>query len=477
MTPGLPAAGGQGHPATLFEKVWDPHVVASLDDGPDVLAIDLQLIHEVTSLQAFEQLEARQLPVRHPGKTLGMVDHVVPARPGRDAWTPRAARWAKTLAANCERHGIPCLPYGHHRQGIVHVVGPELGATLPGMTLVCGDSHTSTHGAIGAIAFGVGTTQVAHVLATQAIVVDRPAAMEVRVDGELRGGVVSKDIALALIGRYGNLAASGHCVEFRGSTISALSVEARMTLCNMGIEFGARMAMIAPDERTVEYVRNAVHPPAPGVWDCAVARWAGLRTDEGARFDSQLTLDASAVRPHVTWGTTPAHAVPLDGTVPDPSLLAAPEAVESARRALAYMRLDAGTPIRDITIDAAFIGSCTNSRIEDLRAAADVLRGRRAARHVTAIVVPGSMTVKAQAEAEGLDEIFRAAGFRWGGSGCSLCIAANGEVVPAGARCASTTNRNFEGRQGTGARTHLMSPASVAASAVAGRLIEPAELP
>jgi 3-isopropylmalate/(R)-2-methylmalate dehydratase large subunit len=470
------AANGGSNPATLFEKVWNPHVVASLDDGPDVLAIDLQLIHEVTSLQAFEQLEARGLATRHPDRTLAMMDHVVPTRSGAGAWTPRAVQWAKTLVANCERHGIPCLPYGHQRQGIVHVVGPELGATLPGMTLVCGDSHTSTLGALGAIAFGIGTTQVAHVLATQSIVIDRPKTMEVRVDGELRAGVASKDIALALIGRYGNLAASGHCVEFRGTAVSALSLEARMTLCNMGIEFGARMAMIAPDERTVEYIRNALHPPAPDVWESAVASWAGLRTDDGARYDRQVTLDATAVRPYVTWGTTPAHAVPLDGTVPDPSLLSTPDAVESAERALKYMQLDAGTPIRDITIDAAFIGSCTNSRIEDLRAAADVLRGRRVARHVTAIVVPGSMTVKAQAEAEGLDVVFQDAGFRWGGSGCSLCIAANGDVVPAGARCASTTNRNFEGRQGTGARTHLMSPASVAASAVAGRLIDPAEL-
>jgi 3-isopropylmalate/(R)-2-methylmalate dehydratase large subunit len=462
---------------TLFEKVWNPHVVATLDDGPDVLAIDLHLIHEVTSRQAFTQLADRGLGVHRPGKTLGTMDHVVPTRPGGSpTWLPRASGWADTFAANCRRHRVPFLPYRHRRQGIVHVIGPELGVTLPGITVVCGDSHTSTHGALGAIAFGIGTTQVAHVLATQALVVDRPRTMAVRVDGALGTGVVSKDIALALIGRYGNLAGSGYAVEFVGSTISAFSVEARMTLCNMGIEFGARMAMIAPDDRTVEYVRQSAFPPSPEVWAEGVARWAELHTDEGARYDRELRMDASTVRPSVTWGTNPAHTVPLDGVVPDPHTMGSPDAVASAERALAYMRLVPGTPIRDVPIDAAFIGSCTNARLEDLRAAAGVLRGRRVAPRVTAVVVPGSMTVKAGAEAEGLDEVFRSAGFTWSDAGCSLCIAANGDVVPAGARCASTTNRNFEGRQGTGARTHLMSPASVAASAVTGRLSAPDDL-
>jgi 3-isopropylmalate/(R)-2-methylmalate dehydratase large subunit len=465
------APEGSGHPATLFEKVWEPHVAARLDDGPDVLAVDLHLIHEVTSLQAFEQLRERGLGVRRPDKTLGVADHIVPIT---GDWTPRGREWADTLGRNCAEHGIPCLPFGHRRQGIVHVIGPELGLTLPGMTVVCGDSHTSTHGALGAIAFGIGTTQVAHVLATQALLMNRPKTMEVRVDGRLRPGAVSKDIALALIGRYGNLAAAGHAVEYRGTAIAALSAEARMTLCNMGIELGARMAMIAPDDVTIGYVRNAAHPP--DAWDEAVAHWRGLHTDDGASFDARLALDATEVAPHVTWGTTPAHAVPLSGSVPDPGLLRTPEARDVAERALAYMGLAPGTLIRGITIDAAFIGSCTNSRIEDLREAAGVLRGRHVAAGVTAIAAPGSMTVKAQAEAEGLDDIFRSAGFAWGGAGCSLCIAANGDVVPPGARCASTTNRNFEGRQGTGARTHLMSPASVAASAVAGRLVEPAAL-
>jgi 3-isopropylmalate/(R)-2-methylmalate dehydratase large subunit len=459
------------NPATLFRKVWDPHVVATLDDGPDVLAIDLHLVHEASSQQAFEQLAERGLRTRRPDKTLGVTDHVVPIT---GTWTPRGRQWAGQLTANCESHGIPCLPYGHRRQGIVHVIGPELGLTRPGMTVVCGDSHTSTHGALGAIAFGIGTTQVAHVLATQALLMNRPRTMEVRVDGQLRPGAASKDIALALIGRYGNLAAAGHAIEYRGAAIDALSVEARMTLCNMGIELGARMAMIAPDEATIRYVMNTPYPP--DAWDEAVARWRQLRTDDDVTFDARLTLDAGDVAPHVTWGTTPAHAVPLGGTVPDPALLRTPEARDSAERALAYMDLVPGTPISGITIDAAFIGSCTNSRIEDLRAAAAVLGGRHVAPGVTAIVAPGSMTVKMQAEAEGLDDIFRAAGFAWGGAGCSLCIAANGDVVPAGARCASTTNRNFEGRQGTGSRTHLMSPASVAASAVAGRLVEPAAL-
>ena len=464
-------------PATLFDKIWDAHRVESLDDGPDVLAIDLQLIHEASSQQAFDQLAARGLKARHPDKTLGMTDHMVPTRSGgADVWTRRATQWTESFVANCREHGIPCLPKGHRRQGIVHVVGPELGATLPGTTIVCGDSHTSTHGALGAVAFGIGTTQVAHVLATQALLVDRPRTMEVRIDGELAAGAASKDVALALIGRFGNLAGVGHALEFRGSAVEAMSVEARMTLCNMGIELGARMAMIAPDEHTIAYLRHTVCAPSETVWDRAVAGWAALSTDDGASFDERLSLDAAQVRPHVTWGTTPAHSVAIDGVVPDPRSMGSADAIESAERALAYMHLVPGTPICDIRIDAAFIGSCTNARLEDLRAAADVLRGRHVASHVKAVVVPGSMTVKVRAEEEGLDEIFRAAGFAWNDAGCSLCIAANGDVVPAGVRCASTTNRNFEGRQGTGARTHLMSPASVAASAVAGRLIEPAEL-
>ena len=460
------ASETRARPATLFAKVWQPHVVATVEDGPDVLAIDLHLIHEASSLQAFDELRRRGLTARHPDRALGITDHVVPVT---GAWTPRAREWAELLRANCASLGIPCLPYGHRRQGIVHVVGPELGLTRPGMTLACGDSHTSTHGALGAVAFGIGTTQAAHVLATQSLLVNRPKTMEVQVKGRLQPGAASKDIALALIGRHGNLAAVGHAIEFRGGAIEALSVEGRMTLCNMGIEMGARMAMIAPDETTIGYLRNTPRPPDAAEEE----RWRTLRTDDGAAFDTRLTLDAGTVVPYVTWGTTPAHAVPLDGKVPDPRSLDDPELAE---RGLAYMGLVPGTPMGSIAIDAAFIGSCTNSRIEDLRAAADVLRSRRVAPGVTALVAPGSMSVRAQAEAEGLDEVFRAAGFAWGSAGCSLCIAANGDVVPAGARCASTTNRNFEGRQGAGSRTHLMSPASVAASAVAGRLVAPGSL-
>jgi 3-isopropylmalate/(R)-2-methylmalate dehydratase large subunit len=439
-------------PRTLFAKVWDPHVVDHLDDGPDLLAIDLHLIHEVTSLRAFELLRERGLTTRHPERTLGVADHIVPIT---GEWTDRARDWADTLARNCAEHGIPHLGYGAAKQGIVHVIGPELGLTRPGMTIACGDSHTSTHGALGAVAFGIGTTQVAHVLAAQALLINRPKTMEIRVDGTLKTGATSKDIALALLARYGNLAAVGHAVEYRGTTVEALSAEARMTLCNMGIELGARMAMVAPDDVTAKYLNTTVDP--------------ALRTDEDAAFDACLTLDAAEVKPYVTWGTTPAQAVPLGERIPD-------AADESAKRALDYSGLVPGAPISDTTIDAAFIGSCTNGRIEDLRAAAEVLRGRHVARGVRAVVAPGSMSVRAKAEAEGLDQVFRAAGFAWGTAGCSLCIAANGDVIPAGTRCASTTNRNFEGRQGTGSRTHLMSPASVAASAVAGRLISAEEI-
>jgi 3-isopropylmalate/(R)-2-methylmalate dehydratase large subunit len=441
-------------PKTLFAKVWEPHVADRLDDGPDVLAIDLHLIHEVTSLGAFELLNKRGLKTRHPERTLGVADHIVPVTTD---WTPRGRDWAQTLERNCAEHGIPHLPYGHAKQGIVHVIGPELGLTRPGMTITCGDSHTSTHGALGTIAFGIGTTQVAHVLATQSLLINRPKTMEIRVDGALLPGVTSKDLALALLARYGNLAAAGHAVEYRGSAIEALSAEARMTLCNMGIELGARMSMIAPDEVTAAYLGGPVDP--------------GLTTDDGADFDARLTLHADDVRPYVTWGTTPAQSVPLGTRVPSPAA-----GDESARRALAYSGLVPSAAIADTPIDAAFIGSCTNGRIEDLRAAAEVLRGRHVAPGIRAVVAPGSMLVRARAEEEGLDVVFRAAGFEWGMAGCSLCIAANGEVIPAGARCASTTNRNFEGRQGTGSRTHLMSPASVAASAIAGRLISAEEL-
>jgi 3-isopropylmalate/(R)-2-methylmalate dehydratase large subunit len=461
-------------PRTLADKIWDRHVVESLAGGPDVLAIDLQLVHEASSQQAFEQLVERDLPVAHPERTLAVTDHVVPVSSEGAGWTPRATKLARTLAANCSRYGIPCLPYRDRRQGIVHVIGPELGLTLPGMTIVCGDSHTSTHGALGAIAFGIGTTQVAHVLATQSLLVNRPRTMEVVAKGRLRAGVTSKDLALALISRYGNLGGVGHVVEFRGEAVEALSIEGRMTLCNMGIEFGARMNIVAPDTKTLEYLEST--PFAP-VHDAAAREaWRDLRTDPGAPFDISLSLDAGSVSSYVSWGTSPAQSMKLGGVVPEPETAGDAEAVASAKRALAYMGLAPGTRLREVKIDAAFIGSCTNSRIEDLRDAARVLRGRKVADGLMAVAVPGSMSVKSQAEAEGLDEVFRTAGFSWNTAGCSLCIAANGQVIPAGWRCASTTNRNFEGRQGTGARTHIMSPASVAASAVAGYLVGSEEL-
>lgn len=464
-------------PLTHFAKVWTPHVVDTLPGGPDIVAIDMHLIHEVTSLQAFEQLDRRGLRVRRPEKTLAVMDHVVPARGGSAAaWTSLASNYVARLTENCGAHGVALLPYGDGRQGIVHIVGPELGMTLPGTTIVCGDSHTSTHGALGAIAFGIGTTQVAHVFATQALLADRPKTMEVEITGRLTEGTSSKDLALALISTFGNQGGAGHAVEFRGPAVSALSIEARMTLCNMGIEFGARMAMIAPDERTISYVQQTQFRPTGAAWDEAVSHWRSLGTDDGAVFDKTLMLDASRVTPYVSWGTTPAHSAPIDGVIPDPSVMADEASSAAATRALAYMQLTPGTRLRDVKIDAAFVGSCTNGRLEDLRAAAQVLRGRHIAPHVTGLAVPGSMTVKARAEEEGLDEIFRSAGFDWGDASCSMCVAANGDVLAPGTRSVSTTNRNFEGRQGTGSRTHLMSPASVAASAVAGHVAEPGDL-
>jgi len=461
---------------TLFEKIWDAHRVETLPGGPDVLAIDLHLLHEMTSPEAFDELDRRGLSVRHPGHSLAVMDHVVPTLPGEDAWTDFARGMAHDLRAHCARFGVPLLPFGDARQGIVHVIGPELGLTLPGSTVVCGDSHTSTHGALGAVAFGIGTSQVGHVLAEQALLADRPKTMRVRLTGTLGHGATGKDVALALISRHGNQFGAGYAVEYGGAVVEAMSVEQRMTLCNMSIEFGARMGLIAPDARTVEYVAARPFRPVGADWDAAVAEWNELHTDEGAAFDREITLDVNGLTPYVTWGTNPAHAIPLDGAVPDPDSLPTEAARESAHRALIYMDLAPGTPVREIAVDAAFIGSCTNGRIEDLRAAAEVLRGRRVAPGVRALVAPGSTAVRREAEHEGLDEVFRAAGFEWRGSGCSLCVAGNGDILPPGARAASSTNRNFEGRQGTGARTHLMSPACVAASAVAGHLAGPGDL-
>lgn len=461
---------------TLFEKIWDAHRVDTLPGGPDVLAIDLHLLHEMTSPEAFDELVRRGLSVRHPERSLAVMDHVVPTLPGEVAWTDFARAMTGDLRENCARFGVPLVPFGDDRQGIVHVIGPELGLTLPGSTVVCGDSHTSTHGALGAIAFGIGTSQVGHVLAEQALLVDRPKTMCVRLNGTLANGATGKDVALALLARHGNQFGAGYAIEYCGEAVKSMSVEQRMTLCNMSIEFGARMGLIAPDARTIEYVAARPFRPVGAGWDAALAEWGDLYTDEGAAFDQQITLDLDGLEPYVTWGTNPSHAVPLDAAVPEPEVLSTEAARESARRALIYMGLEPGMPVRAITVDAAFIGSCTNGRIEDLRAAAEVLRGRRVAPGVRALVAPGSTAVRHEAEREGLDKVFRAAGFEWRGAGCSLCVAGNGDILPPGARAASSTNRNFEGRQGTGARTHLMSPACVAASAVAGHLAGPGDL-
>lgn len=486
MVCGLPQYGGQSlqHletsgpsviPTTAFDKVWDAHVVDSLPGGPDVLAIDLHLLHEVTSVEAFDVLAERGLTVRQPDRTLAVMDHIVPSRLDPDAWTELGRTFTRDLRANCSAHGVPLLGHGDSRQGIVHVVGPELGLTLPGHTIVCGDSHTSTHGAIGAVAFGIGTSQLGHVLATQALLVDRPQTMRITIEGRPGKGATSKDVVLALIGRYGNQFGSGYAVEYAGSTVRAMSIEQRMTLCNMSIEFGARMGLVAPDAVTLDYLAERPLRLTGEAWDRGCAYWMSLATDPEAVFDREVTLDVAGLAPFVTWGTSPAHAAPLDATVPELATIPE-ERRELAVRALEYMDLTPGTPLRTIAIDAAFIGSCTNGRIEDLRAAAEVLRHRHVAPGVQAVVVPGSLSVRAQAEAEGLDVVFREAGFDWRGTGCSMCVAGNGDVLPPGARAASSTNRNFEGRQGTGARTHLMSPACVAASAVTGHLAGPADV-
>src|SRR5579884_936086 len=464
-------------PRTLSEKVWERHVVRSADGEPDLLYIDLHLVHEVTSPQAFDGLRLAGRPVRRPDLTVATADHNVPTvdidRPVAD---PVSARQLEVLAANCAEFGVTVYPMGHARQGIVHVMGPELGLTLPGMTIVCGDSHTSTHGAFGALAFGIGTSEVEHVLATQTLPQHRPRTMAVTVEGDLPAGVTAKDVILAVIGRIGTGGGIGHVIKYRGSAIRLLSMEGRMTVCNMSIEAGARAGMIAPDQTTWAYLQGRPFAPTGPSWEEAVADWAGLATDDGASFDRQVDIDASGLVPHVSWGTNPGQVQPIDGAVPDPDSFAEASEREAAARALAYMGLAAGTPMREIGVDTVFIGSCTNSRIEDLRAAAAVLEGRRVRPGLRALAVPGSHPVKAQAEAEGLDRIFVAAGFEWREPGCSMCLAMNPDKLSPGERCASTSNRNFEGRQGRGGRTHLVSPAVAAATAVAGHFATPAEL-
>ncbi len=467
-------------PRTLSEKVWDDHVVDRTDRAegePDLLYIDLHLVHEVTSPQAFEGLRLEGRTVRRPDLTVATADHNVPTtgldQPLAD---PVSARQLQALATNCEQFGIPLYPMGHANQGIVHVIGPELGLTQPGLTIVCGDSHTSTHGAFGALAFGIGTSEVEHVLATQTLPARRPGTMAVTVEGDLPGGVTAKDVILAVIGRIGTGGGVGHIVEYRGSAIRALSMEGRMTVCNMSIEAGARAGMIAPDDTTYAWLEGRARAPKGKDWDAALDHWQSLPTDPGTTFDREVMIDATTLVPHVSWGTNPGQVVGIDGTVPDPDVLGDPGQSEAARRALAYMDLRPGTPMRDIAVDTVFIGSCTNSRIEDLRAAATVVDGRHVRHGMRALVVPGSMRVKAEAEAEGLDRVFTAAGFEWRSAGCSMCLAMNPDKLSAGERCASTSNRNFEGRQGAGGRTHLVSPAVAAATAVAGHFATPEEL-
>ena len=465
-------------PRTLSEKVWDRHVVhAGSGDEPDLLFIDLHLVHEVTSPQAFDGLRLAGRTVHRPDLTIATADHNVPTtdtdKPVAD---PVSARQLEVLAANCAEYGITCYPMGDANQGIVHIIGPEQGLTQPGMTIVCGDSHTSTHGAFGALAFGIGTSEVEHVLATQTLPQRRPATMSVSVEGDLPAGVTAKDVVLAVIGTIGTGGGMGHVIEYRGSAIRGLSMEGRMTVCNMSIEAGARAGMVAPDDTTASYLEGRDHVPKGAAWDEAVAAWASLTTDPGARFDKEVVLDARRLVPHVTWGTNPAQVAGIDSTVPDPGSFDDPGEREAAARALAYMGLVAGTPLRDIPVDTVFIGSCTNGRIEDLRAAAEVLRGRRVHAGMRALVVPGSHRVKAQAEAEGLDRVFTSAGFEWREPGCWMCLAMNPDKLTEGERAVSTSNRNFEGRQGRGGRTHLASPAVAAATAVAGHVASPGEL-
>jgi 3-isopropylmalate/(R)-2-methylmalate dehydratase large subunit len=463
---------------TIVEKIWDEHVVATGTDGaPDVIGIDLHLIHEVTSPQAFDGLRERGLRVRRPGQTVATVDHSIPTT---DRSLPIvdeiAARQVSRLEENCREFGIPLHGIGSPHQGIVHVIGPELGLTQPGMTIVCGDSHTATHGAFGALAFGIGTTEVEHVLATQTLLQRRPKTFEVRVDGELHPGVTAKDIILSLLSRIGIGGANGHVFEYRGAAIRSLGMEGRMTICNMSIEGGARAGLVAPDETTFAYVAGRPHAPAGPDWDAAVDRWRGLPSDDGAAFDRSIAFDASELTPMVTYGTNPGMGFPITARIPDPERMADAGQRDSLRAALEYMALTPGQPILGKEIDVVFVGSCTNSRISDLREAARLLRGRHVADGVRMMVVPGSTEVKRQAETEGLAEIFRAAGAEWREAGCSMCIAMNGDQLSPGQYSVSTSNRNFEGRQGKGGRTFLASPLTAVASAVTGRLSDPRAL-
>jgi 3-isopropylmalate/(R)-2-methylmalate dehydratase large subunit len=466
---------------TLAEKVWDAHLVRQGEGAePDLLYIDLHLVHEVTSPQAFDGLRLAGRKVRRPDLTVATEDHNVPTKdvelPIAD---PVSRTQVETLRRNCAEFGVPLYPMNHAEQGIVHVVGPQLGLTQPGLTVVCGDSHTSTHGAFGAMAFGIGTSEVEHVLATQTLPLKRFKTMAINVnstDGSLRPGVTSKDVVLAIIAKIGTGGGQGYVLEYRGNVIENLSMEARMTICNMSIEAGARAGMIAPDETTFEYLKGRDHAPKGAQWDEAVAAWRELRTDEDATFDAEVDIDADTLSPFVTWGTNPGQGLPLSELIPDPQQIADENERIAAEKALNYMGLKAGTPLRDVTVDTVFVGSCTNGRIEDLRAAAEIIRGRKVADGVRMLVVPGSMRVRFQAEQEGLDQVFTAAGAEWRSAGCSMCLGMNPDQLAPGERSASTSNRNFEGRQGKGGRTHLVSPLVAAATAVRGTLSSPEDL-
>jgi 3-isopropylmalate/(R)-2-methylmalate dehydratase large subunit len=457
----------------LFEKIWDEHVVCSPPDRLPLLYIDLHLVHEVTSPQAFDGLRAAGRRVRQPQRTVATVDHNIPTEPrGTPITDPIAARQIEALQKNCKEFGIPLFDMDSPEQGIVHVIGPELGITQPGMTIVCGDSHTSTHGAFGSLAFGIGTSEVEHVLATQCLPQRKPKSMLIKVSGKLNEGVTAKDLALGVIGQFGTDGATGHVIEYAGEAVRALSMEGRMTLCNMSIEAGARAAMVAPDETTFAYVKGRRFAPKGAEWDKAVAHWRSLASDPGARYDMVIEIDASSLSPFVTWGTNPGMVVPVSGRVPQLTELKTEADRSSAQRMLEYMGLEAGTPIERIAVDRVFIGSCTNSRLEDLRAAARVAKGYHVDPKVRAMVVPGSQAIKHEAEREGLDKIFQEAGFEWRESGCSMCLGMNPDILQPGERCASTSNRNFEGRQGRGGRTHLVSPMMAAAAAIAGHFTD-----
>jgi 3-isopropylmalate/(R)-2-methylmalate dehydratase large subunit len=458
---------------TLFDKIWESHVVAENADGTSILYVDRHLVHEVTSPQAFEGLRTSNRRVRRPDATLAVPDHAIPTKDRAQGIKEDDARLqVETLIENCRDFGVELIDLMDVRQGIVHIIGPEQGITLPGITLVCGDSHTATHGAFGALAFGIGTSEVEHVLATQTLVQKRPKNMRITVEGALPRGVTAKDLILAIIAKIGTAGGTGHVVEYAGPAIRALSMEGRMTVCNMTIEAGARAGLIAPDETTFAFLKGRPRAPKAGAWEQAERHWRMLPSDQGARYDREVTLDVAGVAPQVTWGTSPQDVVPIDGRVPDPAREADPGKRRAIERSLDYMGLKPNTPMTEVKIDRVFIGSCTNGRLEDLRAAAEVVKGKKVASHVGAMVVPGSGLVKEAAEAEGLDRVFIEAGFEWREPGCSMCIAMNPDKLAPGERCASTSNRNFEGRQGKGGRTHLVSPAMAAAAAIAGHLTD-----